>query len=236
MTKRVLIWCVVAVLALTAAGFGFAKWSDTVVINARAQSGELKWGIVDNSVFQMDTGPDYHSEMSGGMLDIYPDPEGKNVGVTEYDLRDLDGDGAKDALDVKVTNAYPCYCNEINFDVRNFGTIPLIIQHPQLTWKENTATLDSGIVYYLFNDGNIWSELELDGVGLTEDGAPDGAVMELCFQDNISAQQHPGQTLSESLQFHVLQPAEQSTTYAFRLSIEGVQWNESPIAANSAGD
>ncbi|NSW83807.1 MAG: hypothetical protein HPY90_11155 [Syntrophothermus sp.] len=234
MTRKIMVLCVAAVLILTLAGFGFAKWSDTVVINTQAQSGELKWGILENSVFQMDNGPDYHSEMGGGMLDVYPDPEGKNVGQTQCSLLDQDNDGAKDALNVEVENAYPCYFNEINFDVRNFGTIPLIIQHPQLTWGNTNQTLDSGIVYYLFKNGEVRSELDLDGVELTEDGAPQDAVIELCFQDNISAQQHPNQTLSESLSFHVLQPADQSTTYNFTLSIEGVQWNESPIAANSA--
>jgi hypothetical protein len=229
--KKALV-CLVVVLALALMGFGFAKWSDSVVVSATAQSGSVKWGIIDESVWQLDEGTDWHSEMEGGMLNYDQDPEGKDVGSTSIEVTDANEDGVKDTLDITVSNAYPCYFNEITFDVINAGTIPVIVQIPKLTWMRTESELESGVVYYLCSNGSIISEYD-DGFVSPEEN---GAVIEVMFQDNVSAQQHPGEVLSESICFHVLQPAAQNDQYSFSLSIEGVQWNESPIPAGSVGD
>lgn len=226
--RRKMIGCLVVVLALALMGFGFAKWSDSVTVKATAQSGSVKWGIVEGSVSQIDNGADYHSEMDGGMMDWALDPEGKDVGSTAIEVGDINNDSVQDTLDITVSNAYPCYFNEISFDVGNFGTIPVILQVPALTWHGVVHELESGLVYFLCNNGSVYSED--DNFGSPEEI---GAVIEIMFQDNISVQQHPGEQLSESLCFHVLQPAEQNSEYSFSLSIEGVQWNESDIPANS---
>lgn len=229
--RKKAITCLVVVLALALMGFGFAKWSDSVIVSATAQSGSVKWGIVDGSVWQLDEGPDHHSEMEGGMLFWDLDPEGKDVGSTSIEIGDANNDGVQDTLDITVSNAYPCYFNEITFDIANTGTIPVIVQIPRLTWMGQEFELESGLVYYLCNDGSIYSEFDENFVSPEENGA----VIEVMFQDNISAQQHPGETISESLCFHVLQPAAQNSDYNFGLSVEGIQWNESPIKAGSAG-
>lgn len=228
MRKKALV-CLVVVLALALMGFGFAKWSDSVVVSATAQSGSVKWGIKEGSVWQLDVGTDCHSEMEGGMLTWEQDPEGKDVGSTSVEVTDANDDGVSDTLDITVFNAYPCYFNEITFDVINAGTIPVIVQIPKLTWMGQEIELESGLVYYLCSDGSVYSELDESFVSPEENGA----VIEVMFQDNISAQQHPGDVLSESLCFHVLQPAAQNDQYNFSLSVEGIQWNESPIPAGS---
>lgn len=219
--KRKMLICLIAVLALGVMGFGFAKWSDSVSINTTAQSGELKWGFVPCSSMQKDVGPDWHTEMSGGMENVFLDAEGKDVGETELTFVDSDGDGVLDTLNVDVRNAYPCYYNEISAKVKNYGTIPTIIQNPVLHWGDSSLAFEEGVVYYLLKDGTIL---------LAEGPAPDNAVIEICYLDNVGSQQHPnGGRLEESWDFHVLQPAEQNATYNFSFTVEAVQWNESEI-------
>ncbi len=224
--KKPVLLCVICLVALDAIGFGFAKWSDSVAVEAVAQSGEMKWGFVD--VWQLDDGVDWHSEMAGGMLELYQDPEGKDVASTQLELQDTNGDGVYDTLVVTVNNAYPCYYNEVSATVENLGTIPLVIQRPVIWWGSSRQEIEDGIVYYLCSDGSIVRD---------PGSAPENAVIEVQYQDNIGAQQHPGpeNQLQEGFDFHVLQPAAENSTYRFAFTVEGVQWNESPSASGRAG-
>lgn len=232
--KRISVFCVMALLTLALMGYGFAKWSDGLAANLSAKTGSLKWGLV-GAPKMVDTGVDYHSEMSGGMTTVEPDPEGKDVGSTEVAYIDTDNDGVKDTASVSVKNAYPCYYNEVTVDVMNLGSIPVIIQEPVLHWGASSQAIDeedTGTVYYLSVDaGGNPAEIIPSG----HDGdfnplpPPEGktCVLEVSFQDNVGAQVHPGKKTGESFEVHVLQPAAQNHTYSFSFSINAVQWNES---------
>ncbi len=210
------------IFALALMGLGFAKWSDSVAVNATAQSGTLKWGFEPNSWMSKDNGPDWTCDMGGGMRNIRPAPEGKDVGSTSVELTDTNGDGALDTMEIVVNNAYPSYYNEIGATVFNYGTIPVIIQHPVLHWMGNSLTIEDGVVYFLCADGSI---LKYTG----QDPEEVEAVIEFKWMNNGARQQHPGVEFEESGKFHVLQPAGQGKSYAFSLTIEAVQWNESQI-------
>ncbi len=221
--KRTAVVCVIALLALAIMGFGFAKWSDNVSISAAAQSGKLSWGFVPGSDMGKDAGPDWTCDTC--LENVRPSPEGKDVGSTTTGLSDTNGDGVLDLFTVDVKNAYPCYYNELSAKVQNFGTIPVIIQIAKLTWMGHTLNLEDGTVYWLGKDGQVIEQPE-DPPDLH---VGDNWVMEFCWMNNAGHQQHPGQKFEESFEFHVLQPAEQSTTYTFSIGVEAIQWNESTI-------
>lgn len=218
--KRLSIICLIMVLALAVMGFGFAKWSDTVVVSVAAETGEVDWGFVSGSFMQKDEGPDWTCDT--GLENVRKAPEGKDVGSTTYVFSDADSDGTLDTLTVTVTNAYPCYYNEVSAKVQNYGTIPVIVQYAVLDWMGTKVTLADGQVYMFLSNGQV---VEYDGSGTY----PANAVIEFCWMNNAGNQQHPGQKLEESFDFHVLQPAAQSTAYTFSISLEAIQWNESPI-------
>lgn len=223
--KRVFpVVCFLVIFALALMGWDFAKWSDSVAVNAAAQSGTLKWGFEANSWMSKDNGPDWTCDMNGGMRNIRPAPEGKDVGSTRAELSDTNGDGVLDTMNVVVNNAYPCYYNEISATVFNYGTIPVIIQHPVLHWMGNSQTIEDGVVYFLCEDGSI---LKYSG----QDPEQVQAVIEFKWMNNDARQQHPGVEFEESGKFHVLQPAGQGKSYAFSLTIQAVQWNESQIVS-----
>lgn len=226
MNKKIVI-CLIAVLALSLMGFGFAKWSDSVSITAAAQSGKVDWGFTSYSTMQKDQGPDWTCDPGMDADTVRPAPEEKDVGKTTLTLRSDDGDGRLDTLDVEVKNAYPCYYNEISAKVKNYGTIPVIVQKPVLTWIGTEGMLEQGKVYYLCIGGNGEGRIELAA------GSPPGdAVIEIRWMDNAGFQHHPGDiALEESFELHVLQPAEQNHNYKFSITVEAVQWNESPIPA-----
>ncbi|MGB9792260.1 MAG: hypothetical protein ACPLTR_06770 [Thermacetogeniaceae bacterium] len=211
--------CVLVICALALMGWGFAKWSDSVAVHATAQSGALKWGFEPNSLMIKDSGCDWTCDMNGGMRNIRPVPERKDVGSTSGELSDTNGDGFLDTLTIVVNNAYPSYYNEISATVFNYGTIPVIIQHPMLHWMGNSETIEDGVVYLLCEDGSI---LKYAGQNPEEVKA----VIEFKWMNNDSRQQHPGVEFEESGKFHVLQPAGQNKGYAFSLTIQAVQWNE----------
>ncbi|MEW6183954.1 MAG: hypothetical protein AB1500_12415 [Bacillota bacterium] len=224
--KKTTIICIIAVLAMAAMGFGYAKWSDTVTATVVAQSGELAWGWVAGSFMDHEYAGGADATCDLGLKNPRMCPEGKNVGSTTGTFSDTNGDSVLDLLTVTVENGYPCYFNEISGRVENFGTIPAIIQKAKLYWMNNEFVIDSYKVYWLGKDGTIvlyTSDLDVQNV------VGGNWVLEFRFGDNVGAQLHTGDQAEESFEFHVLQAAEQNTTYTFGLSVEAVQWNESPI-------
>lgn len=245
--KKNIIACLVAVLALAAVGAGFAMWSDTVGFSATAETGSLQFEFVPNSSFSRDgvSTPDY----TCGPWIQNPSlaPEGKDVGATTTAITQSSQNGPLDTLTVSVSNAYPCYYNDISWNVKNSGTIPVIIQQAKLLWGKDSLgnpvefPIDAAKTYALCKNGpNQYSIMEINMTNPPSD--PDqfyfdnNVIFEFSWGDNVGLQLHPGEEIEQSFKFHVVQPAEQSMTganaYTFSLQIDGVQWNESPIAGH----
>ncbi|MTV50001.1 hypothetical protein GJ688_13555 [Heliobacillus mobilis] len=119
-----LILCV----ALGFAGVGYAAWTEKLTVKGTAKMGELDWCYKDN-VTQLDTGYDYIAEPGvTDSNDFEFRQTDRNVGSTKVLLQDTDGDGDKDNMVVTVSNVYPGYYNNIQFQVKNNGTVPLVFR------------------------------------------------------------------------------------------------------------
>lgn len=215
--KRLSILCVTVLLALAVMGFGFAKWSDSVSIAHSVDSGKVSWGFY-GVVSDLENGLDWNS--NPGFTDkdqLWNDA--KDVARTTWEYSDTDGNGIDDLLTVTVENAYPRYYNKINTNVKNYGSIPVVIQKARLHWGGEEYVIDNGFAYQLYDDGSI---ARYDA----NNPEPEGAVMEFRWLDNEGEQQHPEQVFDTSYEFAVLQPAAQDTDYIFSISVEAVQWNQ----------
>lgn len=221
--KKLSIICLIAVLSLAVMGFGYAMWKDDVAINVTAQTGGFSMAFVNNSFMQKDVGSDWTCDDL--MLNLRQAPEGKNVGWTTGSFSSSSNDGVLDTMTVTVNNAYPCYYNEISAQVEVLGSIPVKIQYAKLNWMGNEVTLEDGVKYFFFKNGSVikYNQTLHTSLPLAN------AVMEFCWMNNAGVQAHPPRTLEESFHFHVIQPADQNTTYTFSIKVEGIQWNESPI-------
>jgi len=98
-TKMVGLFAVV-MIALMVAGFAYAHWTETLVIEGTVETGELDlaWSCEcwDN------------------------DDELKDVGEVSYEIEG-------DTLEINVTDAYPCYEVSGTIDIENVGTVPAVL-------------------------------------------------------------------------------------------------------------
>ncbi|WP_347490393.1 hypothetical protein ABDB91_04255 [Desulfoscipio sp. XC116] len=230
--KRTSIISILVIMAFAMMGFGFAMWSDTVAISASAQAGDLKFHYVSGTADSKDIGGDWTCDY--GLGNVCVTPEGKDVGSTATSMEDTNGDGFQDKINVAVNNAYPCYFNDISWWVESTGSIPIIIQGAKLTWGGAEYDIKSGRLYILCQDrdNGTYNLFEVPGgqMGRLADYYEEvDGMIELKWGDNVGLQLHPHESVEQSFTFHVVQPARQDTTYNFGLSIQGIQWNESPI-------
>lgn len=216
--------CLAAVMALSAVGFGFAKWSASADATVKPNTGSLKLTWVDGSFMDNEAGilGDLHALQ--GMTGIFADPEKKEVGTTSGKFEDTNGDGTLDLFNVTVDNAYPFYYNEISGKITNTGSIPVIIQKPTLHWMDSQKVIEDGALYWLGKDGQIIQPSAAQIATPLKVG--DNWVLELRWMDNADKQLHPGFVFEESFEVQVLQAAAQKTSYNFGIGVEGIQWNE----------
>ena len=119
-------------IALSVAGFAYATWKDTVVISGKVKMGEFIVGILNNSVEVTET-------TNGVPEDEFkvPKPWVANTTVTLEDFEKskhhVPTETVAKTMIVNITNAYPCYDVEINFTLKNAGTIPANITSVTIT-------------------------------------------------------------------------------------------------------
>lgn len=197
----------IALIVLAIAGFAYAHWSETLWLNGTVKTGNMCAEFEFNMHSQKDPfGPynDYTCDVN--FTNIHQ--INKNVGHTNITYVDTDNDGCNDTLKIDMGNVYPCYYEHIGFWIHNCGTIP---------WK---------IWRVIFNPGNVIiyepGYLTLD---LNNDGKAD---IEIKWGNEFDRQKDPCEDFEVSFQIHILQPIPENSTLTFTITIEMVNWNESP--------
>lgn len=115
--KRLLALCLIAAFALT--GVAYAWWTDTLVINGAVATGDI------DPIFTAAVAED-----AGNAVD--PDTT-MNVGKTTATIES----GAK-TLTITVENAYPGYNSDVDYTIKNQGTVPVKL-------RAITPTVDSDL-------------------------------------------------------------------------------------------
>ncbi len=216
--KKLGLLMLTLVLALGALGIGYAKWSDTVIINGSVETGNVSLGILDTSggIFS-DEGVDPR---------VIPGPPGEIFTfVSEFD-KDVATATSQDIGDPKCLIAsqqfftalhetfdqvYPFYAPVATALLVNCGTVPVKFQDVFLT---NVIDGDGCM-------NCIQWQWAIGGAGTMSFGGVGDmlAALELI-------QVHPGETLAFVYQPVFLQDTPQGAALSFDFQFDVAQWNE----------
>jgi len=215
--RKVGLLILALVIALGTLGVGYAKWSDTVTINANIESGNvcIKFDGAGTNVDPCTSNNlDYTMIFDGEYwivaspdTQIDEDLEPKNVGCT---TTSLSADGK--TLTVTLNNVYPGYLADMELHIRNCGTIPVKIEGFTYTAVSSSCGDDFCIS------------------GADYDWKTPGPCQLLVkyANDEEATQIHPGRFTTSSFLILVDQSAKQGCTYTFTIEIDAAQWNEVP--------
>jgi hypothetical protein len=113
-SKKTMIICLVAVLALAMMGFGFAKWSDSVKFEGSVETGNIGVNIQGNGTNDQGADP---QKFPGN------NKEGKDVASC-----DLTTTCDEKTVKLKINNAYPWYAPQFSFRINGTGTVPVKLE------------------------------------------------------------------------------------------------------------
>ncbi len=149
-SKKVLIFCLVTVLALSLLCFGFAMWTDELKIHGTVETGDL-----DVSIHAFDTNDDgdcktYHGIDGYVQWDDGRDPqwgkgnndEGKKVAHITFSPYSK---GNNKELYLAIENAYPWYNPQFTFFIQGNGSVPAKIQNVTFDINEDNNGLSTFI-------------------------------------------------------------------------------------------
>jgi len=216
--KKIGLICLAVVLAVGAIGFGYANWTDTVVVEENVATGnvcvEFQYPLTFTDPFPPPTPtPDWTCDPVT-MNNVRPVAPPKNVGWGEGIYVDTDADTYYDTLQVTLHDVYPCYYNHVDFWVHNCGTIPVILTKVTIDDGTTTQDITANGVYYL----------DLNGNGIDD--------FEIKWGNHLGAQFEPCDDADISFGMHMLQdddpPDMQGQSYTFYLTLHFVQWNMVP--------
>jgi hypothetical protein len=204
--KKLTTTAIATLAVLIAVGVAFALWADVLKIHIEVNTGEVdvefgSWSVTEYVGFPASGG-------GWSFMEEGSDPEAKDVGqctVTLEDIEDEEGTGlgtsaGNDDLDLKITitNGYPGYKCEVEFEVKNTGTIPVKL--------------------YFFDK---------DGIRLTLPATfTIGDAVTCTLDGEDGAQVHPDESETYTLSCVVEQSASEDYQYTTQIYIQARQWNE----------
>ena len=126
-TKLVEIFTLLMV-ALMVAGFAYAQWTETLVLEGTVKTGELEleWSC-----------------------ECWDNDDGLN------DIGEVECSPNGDTLTITVTNAYPCYEVSGKIDIENVGSVPAVLVNYRVDLPNDVLLKDlGGYKYELYYDFN----------------------------------------------------------------------------------
>jgi len=228
--KKIGLLVMALILALGALGVGYAKWTDTVTMNATVGTGDLcvRWVNVSSTDPCSPATLDQHVNLVGSNLNPIPFTYAELCTVGGLGIADGDKNVgcttvAIDPNDPRIftailNNTYPSYLVSIAGHEYNCGTIP---------WKRTAITIS-------WIDGNGQPQslivpdhtcVQLTGLDRNGHNSP---VLEVLWGNGTGEQIHPGDLHESSFYVHVMQEAAQGATYTLKFTAQVVQWNEYP--------
>jgi predicted ribosomally synthesized peptide with SipW-like signal peptide len=142
--KKIGLLMLALVIALGALGIGYAKWSDTVVVNGSINTGTVCFSFEPGTFDEVGGCPDKNwttwEELTSSHIVSCPpgysffgihnvDKCVADVSITpNYDANHIN----IESLTVTINNAYPFFLTDISFYLCNCGTIPIKINAPTI--------------------------------------------------------------------------------------------------------
>jgi len=209
--KKLTTTAIATLAVLIAVGVAFALWADVLKIHVEVNTGNVDVQFGDSSVTEYVGFPDGDG---WEFVEEGEDPEAKDVGdctvtLTEIEDEETDGPLAGEStagdndldLVITITNGFPGYRCDVEFEVVNTGSIPVKLYF--FDEYGNRLTLPATFTF------------ETDEVTCTLEGEDE-------------AQVHPDESELYTLSCVVEQEADEDSTYDVQIYIQARQWNEPP--------
>jgi len=213
MNKKIMATLAILMIALSMAGFAYAMWSETLVIQ----------GIVDMAELDVDL----------SLCHVWEYPaDGYDKWWVANTTATLSADNK--TLTITVENAYPCYEFEIVFDIHCEGAMPAKLTNfdvwGNLTYANGTEVELTDVPDWLYTDWALWYP------GSDPHGPPDEYGYDLCdiflYLEGLQLEQcdmvviYLGYHIFEDL--GAVPPIEppQGALLEFAVTFDAVQWNE----------
>jgi hypothetical protein len=212
--KKTAIIATIALFALTAVGFGFAMWSDTVTAKVTVNTGCVEVGIKD-------LGTDDNGCADDALPDNGADPqvapgnnsEGKDVAsLVSENITAIGNTGYYERIEETLDNGYPYYAPTTKVEIKNLGSIPVKLNG--ITATPSGALVDNIII-------NSWTINKGDGTEFATGTTLEG------LQANLEKYQlHAEESLFVTIQMYLNQESEQGASGTIEFTIPAAQWNE----------
>ena len=210
--KKLTTTAIATLAVLIAVGVAFALWADVLKIHVEVNTGNVDVQFGGYSVTEYVRLPDGNGGWN--FVEEGEDPEAKDVGqctvtLTEIEDEETDGPLAGEStagdndldLVITITNGFPGYRCDVEFEVVNTGSIPVKLYF--FDENGNRLTLPATFTF------------ETDEVTCTLSGTDE-------------AQVHPDESELYTLSCVVEQEADEDSTYDVQIYIQARQWNEPP--------
>jgi hypothetical protein len=164
-TKMTAIFAIL-MIALMAVGASYALWSKTIYIDGTVNTGTFD-AIFDGPYTWTAT---YVDPVSGNTL---PVPAIKLTGITVTVYPDLVTDPTGETLAVIIDGLYPCITIHINYNIKNAGTVPWIVNKVSyyITGFPGTVTITPPGLVGTQVDGGLSTPADLE-VHINNDAKP----------------------------------------------------------------
>jgi len=205
--KKLTTTAIATLAVLIAVGVAFALWADVLKIHI-----EVNTGNVDVEFGSWSKKEYVGFPASGGgwnFVEEGSDPEAKDVGQCTVTLEDIEDEestslgtpaGNNDLdLVITITNGYPGYKCEVEFEVVNRGTIPVKL-------------------YFFDQSGGRLTLPATFTIG--------GGAVTCTLEGEDGAQVHPDESETYTLSCVVEQDASEDYQYTTQIYIQARQWNE----------
>jgi hypothetical protein len=232
MNKKMMATFTILIIALSAAGFAYAHWLDSVQIEGTVDMGSLTFGFT-RIVAEWDS-EDYEN---------YPPEKESATGECTLSEPVMDVHTNKTVYKVltfNITGAYPQYWAINKFTLDNAGTIPIKMQNVTITLPAGFTLVEDpdypGAMWHVFDPNatevyNIWLYKEPEDYGSGWENEPPwefpGPFDDIYGVRPLEGNQiEPLGELLTEICVDVKQTSNECHAYTFTIEIEAIQWNK----------
>ena len=238
--KKITLIMMALVLALGLGGVAYASWTDEVVITETVNTGDVLVGIVDVETDDAgapgtpgDPGSYFIGDLDPGVQQGVIVEYNKNVAQAlsvntgaEVIDRNSAATGFYKSITETINNGYPSYAPTVTIEIKNLGTIPVIMDDVTLaTVSESPAGMCSFVELWK------WQVLKSDGTTVIHQESNSSWTALDTYLETANLQIEPGDWIILKLTKHIVQDVgeavcPESGTCTVTETLHFIQWNE----------
>ena len=210
--KKLGLLCLVLMVALGAAGAGYAIWTSTVDIEASVDTGTVEIGIRDTGTSDPGTTLDPRRELGIDGAPVAADKHVAKTTSTNGAFRCDHGADFYDSITYRYENIYPGYAPTVYHQICNCGTIPVHLTFSCQYAGDPEVLMNMDIVEWVVIDNGVEMGRGHDADGLNS--LLDGYQLHPCHRLSIQEEVH-----------WYTNDLPQGTSLEWTITVIGTQWN-----------